>query len=184
MTNGNLKERINALLTQYEGSLGNTHGDLTVPVGVVRSIQQILPEYEFVANETTRRNIAYAVEALDFFRWLINRFSTYGPVRGYQYKVGLVLVDMILEGITRDFLSQCGIRPANKHSKNIPKLDRANVPEELIRRIKGVHDRRSNIHLHLVSDLEATKYTMKDWNAAIVCLHQVKSTFPRVLPPF
>lgn len=177
-----MKNQIADLLQRYEDSLGpSQHGELRVPYGVIRPVKNLLPEYDFVSNPTIRRNITYAVEALDFFRWLINRFKTYGPVRGYQYKVGLVLVDMILEGLTRDFIKQKRITPAKRHSQNINKLRNTSVPSEHVDWIKAVHNRRSNIHLYLISDLEATKYKISDWNNSIRCLRRTKQIFRKEL---
>ena len=165
---------ITKLLETYEHEIGNTRGHLRVPSNVVRSVKQILPEYQFILNHTVRRNIAYAVEALDFHRWLINRFGIYGPVLGYEFKVGLVLIDMILEAMVRDFIERKGKKAAKKHSQNIKKLASLSVPQKMVDAVDNLHTRRSNIHLHLVSDLEATKYTLKDWNKAILCLHAAK----------
>lgn len=152
-----------------------------VPVGVVRKVSNLLPEYFFVSDYTVRRNICYGVEALDFYRWIINRFKLYGPVAGYLYKTGIILIDAIVEAVTRDFLDQKGVTPAKKHSSNIRKLEQCGIPLSLCKRIGALHERRANIHLHLVTDIEATKYYLEDWNRSIKCLHSIKETFPRII---
>lgn len=152
-----------------------------VPAGVIRTVRKLQPEYSFVSDSTLRRNICYGIEALDFYRWLINRFGIYGPVAGYLYKTGIILIDSIVESITRDFLSQMNKTPCKKHSGNINKLETCGVPSPLCARIIALHGRRSNIHLHLVTDLEASKYDLKDWNRSIKCLHSIKEIFPHIL---
>ena len=83
--------------------------------------------------------------------------------------------------MTRDFLKQKGVRQNEKHSSNIPKLKTLGIPASLCERIEKLHNRRSNIHLYLISDLEATKYKLKDWNNSIICLHHVRKKFCKLL---
>jgi hypothetical protein len=177
-----LSERISKNLQRLEDILPeDTRTDLVVPRGIIRRVEDLLPEYDFIMNNTIQRNICYAVEALDFYRWIINRFKTYAPVSGYLYKTGIILADMIVEAMTRDFLKQRGVKQNKKHSKNIAKLKTLGVPTSLRERIEKLHSRRSNIHLYLISDLEATKYKLKDWNSSILCLHHVREKFRELL---
>lgn len=172
-----LAEVVSKDLQQIEECLGS--GDqrlqIVVPRGVVRQVSEIQPDYNFVADETLKRNITYAVEALDFYKWIINRFRLYGPVAGYLYKTGIILVNMIIEALISDFLEQKGFDPANKHSKNIKKLrDKCGAPKPLCERMRKLNERRANIHLRLVTDLETTKYKLEDWNRAILLLKDVR----------
>ena len=177
-----LSKKISKNLQRLEDILPeDTRTDLAVPRGIIRRVEDILPEYSFVMDNTIRRNICYAVEALDFYRWIINRFKTYGPVSGYLYKTGIILVDMIVEAMTHDFLKQKEVRKNKKHSKNIPKLKTLGIPASLCERIEKLHNRRSNIHLYLISDLEATKYRLKDWNRSILCLRDTREKFCELL---
>jgi len=177
-----LSERISKELQRLEDILSeNARTDLAVPRGIIRRVEDILPEYDFLMNNTIKRNICYAVEALDFYRWIINRFKTYGPVNGYLYKTGIMLVDMIVEAMTHDFLKQRRVKQNKKHSRNIAKLKTLGVPTSLRDRIEKLHNRRSNIHLYLVSDLEATKYRLKDWNSSILCLRDIRKKFCELL---
>jgi hypothetical protein len=180
-----LSEIISKDLQKLEELLpDNVQVNLAVPKGIVRRVQDILPEYSFVSSNTIRRNICYAIEALDFYRWIINRFKLYGPVSGYLYKTGIMFTDMIVEAMTRDFLKQREVRLNKKHSRNITKLRSQGVPVKLCERIEKLHNRRSNIHLYLVSDLEATKYTLRDWNSSILCLQDTRKKFNKLLEPF
>lgn len=151
-----------------------------IPDGLVRKMNEIMPKLYFVANETIRRNICYAVESLDFYRWIIKRFHVYGPVRGYLYKTGIILADMIVEALVHDFLIQRGIT-CGKHSKNVNKLNRLGFSVKLVEQIKALHSRRSNVHLHLVSDLEATKYDVKDWNNSMTCMRDTRNKMEKLL---
>jgi hypothetical protein len=145
-----------------------------VPKGVIRKMDALLPKYILVSDSTVKRNICYAMEALDFYRWLINRFKLYGPVEGYLYKTGIILANMIVEAVTRDFLTRKWLTPSNKHLRNIDKLEQFGIPAGLCKKMHSLNSRRENIHLHLVSDLESAKYTLKDWNESILCLQAVR----------
>lgn len=175
-----LVEIISRRLQQIEDRL--TANDqrlaIAVPWGVVRRASKIRPDYQFVSDETLKNNITYAVEALDFYKWIINRFRLYGPVAGYLYKTGIIFVNMIIEALVHDFLEQNlpdGEQPAKKHSRNIDTLqNRCGAPMKLCERMRKLNERRANIHLRLVSDLETTKYHLEDWNKAIRLLQGVR----------
>lgn len=155
--------------------------EIGVPPGVVRTVNKIKSEYGFVSHTTMQRNICYAIEALDFYRWIINRFKLYGPVASYLHKTGIILVNMIVEALIYDFLRQKKIRPSSKHKKNIGKLqDKCGAPKALCDRIDRLRERRSNIHLYLVSDLEADKYNLRDWNTAVLVLRDVRGYLDKV----
>ena len=177
-----LADIVSSRLQQIEDRLpSGKRVSIVVPKGVVRTVDTILPDYDFVSNPTVRRNICYAVEALDFYRWIINRFRLYGPVSAYLYKTGIILVDMVIEALTRDLLEQKGVSLSKSRAKNISKLSKHGVPSSLCERMRKLHERRGNIHLHRVSDLEATKYTVQDWNKCIRCLQAVREGLHRAL---
>ncbi len=166
-----LTDQIASAMKELQGLLSQEdRTEIKVPGGVVRTVNELLSEYSFIGNSTIRRNVCYAIEALDFYRWIINRFNLYASVEGYLYKTGIILVNMIVEAIARDLLIQFNEEPGKKHSKNIPKLKKYGVDEKCCDALEKLRQRRSNIHLYLVSDLESQKYTLKDWNLSILCL--------------
>lgn len=182
MPHNKMSNKITECLKELEAVLPDeTRAKICIPNGIVRTVDELMPEYSFIQDQTVRRNICYAVEALDFYRWIINRFMIYGPVSGYLYKTGIILTDMIVESMTRDFIKQNGVIAAKKYSKNIPKLPPLGVPNALCERMVKLHQRRSNIHLYLVTDLEATKYNLKDWNLSILCLRAVRKKFTEIM---
>lgn len=156
--------------------------EIRVPPGVVRIATTIRSDYGFVADKGLKKNISYAVEALDFYRWIINRFRLYGPVASYLFKTGIILVNMIIEALVYDFLRQEGITPNSKHSKNIPKLrEKCGAPKELCERIDHLREQRSKIHLYLLKGSEADAYSLRDWNKAMTLLRHVRDYFSRRL---
>lgn len=155
--------------------------NIKLPAGVVRSVKKIIPDFRFIGDETLRHNICYAVVALDFYEWILGRFYTFGPVKSYLVKTSIILADMVVEAMTRDFVHRKCIKPAKKHSKNICKLERLGVPKPLVKSVRALHSRRSNIHLHLVSDLEAEKYNERDWYLSLKCLYDAKKKFEELL---
>lgn len=160
---------------------GNGVPRIEIPQRIVRTVQEIMKEYTFVSNETLKHNIAYSVEAMDFYRWLLLRFQVYGPVKSYIYKITVVLSYMIVEALVMDFLTQKGKKTSKKLKKNIPKLQALEINESLCEKIQRLHDRRSNIHLKLVSDLEANKYNATDWKNSQKCVDLTKKTFAEIL---
>ena len=154
---------------------------IEIPQGVVRTVKEIMKEYTFVSSKTLRSNIAYSVEAMDFYRWFLSHFKVYGPVKSYIYKITVVLTYMIVEAHVMDFLTQQGENPSKKLKKNIPKLQALKINESLCEKIQRLHDRRANIHLKLVSDLEANKYNATDWKNSQECVALTKKTFAEIL---
>lgn len=169
-------EVIESLLRQE----GDRKLKIRIPNGVVRKERELSQQYSFVCNRTIKKNICYAVEALDFIRWIVNRCEVYGPVAGYLYKMGIILSYMIVESMLYDFLFSKGKSPSKyKFQKNICKFNigwgQHSQVKLICESMKKLHDRRANIHLFLVTDLEATKYTLRDWNLAIICLQNVRN---------
>ena len=173
-----MDSKISMLLRQLEAMIPkNQNTSIEIPNGVIRTVKEIMKGYTFVSSETIRSNIAYSVETIDFFRWLLSRFKIYGPVKSYIYKITIVLAYMIVEALVMDFLTQQGVKPSKKLNKNIPKLQDLRVSESLCEKIQKLHDRRANIHLNLVSDLEANKYNSEDWKQSKECIDLAKRTF-------
>jgi len=173
---------ISQLLRDLEQELPEDgHGGIDVPPRVIRTAKELRERFAFVQDETLRCNVCYAIEALDFYRWLINRFCLYGPVFGYLVKTGLILIDMVIEALVRDLLVQKQIQPHSKLSQNLKKLVSAGVPQELRESSEALHSRRANVHLHLVTDRENAKYTMKDWNRSVTCLWEAEAVFRQLL---
>jgi len=155
--------------------------NIQLPIGIVKKVRDLLPEYRFVQNKTIQRNICYAIESLQFYEWILSRFKIYGPIKSYLVKVSIILADMVVEAMTREFIQQKNVRPHKKHSKNISKLKGLGVSDKLISSIEALHSRRSNIHLHLVTDLENEKYTATDWHNSLKCLYDSKSEYTKLL---
>lgn len=141
-------------------------GKISIPGGAVRRVDEISPQYEFVRDERLRKNICFAIEFLDYMRWQREVFKVYGPVSSYLFKTGIVYCWMIAEAIAQDFIKQRGRVVCGKTTKRIDQLRRLGIPDEVCNGVKALHERRANIHLSQVSDLENEKYTERDWNHA------------------
>ena len=155
--------------------------NIQLPIGIVKKVRDLLPEYRFIQNRTIQRNICYAIESLQFYEWILSRFKIYGPIKSYLVKISIILADMVIEAMTREFIQQKNVRPNKSHSKNISKLNGLGVSDKLINSIKALHSRRSNIHLHLVTNLENEKDTAKDWYNSLKCLYDSKSEYTKLL---
>jgi len=178
-----LEQQTSLLLKDIEPLLGTTgRCDIKVPAGVVPTASSLRTEYSFIKNQTLLRNVTYALQSIAFYRWILRRFSLYGPVKSYIVKTGLILIYMLVEGMLHDFLEQKGHKPGKKIGKNIRLLkEKCGIRPELCSRIQDLHDRRANIHLHLVTDLENDKYTATDWNKAIATLKQFAAAVKKEL---
>jgi hypothetical protein len=66
---------------------------------------------------------------------------TYGPIKGNLVKIGIILADMVVEAMTREFIQQNKVMPNKKHSQNISKLKNLGVHTKLISAIKTLHSR-------------------------------------------
>jgi hypothetical protein len=177
-----LEHRITTDLNDLEKCIPSIRrSNIQLPIGIVKKVRDLLPEYQFIQNKTIQRNICYAIESLQFYEWILKRFASYGPIKSYLVKISIILADMVVEAMTREFIHQKNVRPHRKHSKNISKLKGLGISDKLISSIEALHSRRSNIHLHLVTDLENEKYTATDWYKSLKCLYDSKSEYTRLL---
>ena len=175
-------DEISSLLSQLEGALSSgAAGGIRLPPGIIPTVEQILPKYGFIRNRTIQRNIAYASEFLDYLAWLLNRFAIYGPILGYVIKVGVLVTYSIVEAMVWDLLNHRGLNPGKKVRKNLKKLRlELGVDEALCNRIIQVRERRRNIHLARITELEATDYSPDDWASAARLLEDVRVCFERL----
>ena len=165
-----------------ENLIGGKKGDqISLPMDIVKSTKDLLPNYHFIQDNTLRRNLTYSRQSVQFYRWILWRFKVYGPIKSYLYKTGIILVNAMVEAMTHDFLEQMDVKPNKSHSKNIKKLKDMFVPKKTLAKLKALHNRRSNIHMYLISDLENDKYSVKDWNEAIRCRKEIEKTYKKIL---
>lgn len=152
-----------------------------LPQGVVDTVENLLPRFQFVKNNTLRRNICYSVESLQFYEWILKSYEIYGPIKSYLIKTCVIVANSVVEAMTKEFIQQKGVKPNKKHSRNISKLKSLDVSDGLIDSIDKLRLRRSNIHLDLVMDLENDKYKEKDLRSSLECLHNSKSEYTKLL---
>ncbi len=178
-----LQNQISITMGELESLLGDTSKpDIKVPSRIIPMTAILRSRFSFVKSKVLARNISYAVQSIAFYRWLLRRFNLYGPVKSYVVKAGIVLNYMIVEAMIHDFLKQKNLDPSKEMGKNLKKLENScGFHPWTCKDIKKLHDRRANIHLYLVTDLENDKYNVNDWNNSIAIRKRVEDTIRKKL---
>ena len=99
---------ISELLQELEDTLeSETQTSLIgIPKRVVPYLNKIEPKISFVQDKTLKKNVGYALLSISFLSWILKRFNVYGPVRSNLTKMGIVHMNMVIEGLTHEYLNQ------------------------------------------------------------------------------
>lgn len=111
---------------------------------------------------------------LDVLRWLGNRTDIFGTARNMLFKQGLVIIGSVIETIcvkcTEDIIGR---------SHNFKERTRRMVIKDMITKqlkdsLDCIWDKRSNVHIYLVSLSEHEYYKSDDFNKAKLALNQLR----------
>lgn len=169
-----------------------------IPAYYIRRVDKFVEKYhlnEIVLNETTKKNISYALQVSDFYNYLVNRFNIWGSIEIMLYKQMLVNLVSIIEALIVEcatdinlFCQQCP--QIGKCEKNIARYDRGNMKLALQKlvsngvfnfeenekdRIIELYDLRNKIHIRLNEQNEFMNniYNRDLYNEAIMWMQKV-----------
>ncbi len=89
-------------------------------------------------------------------------------------KQGIAIFGSIAEAVTKDYLK--GKPGGGKSYKKRPEVlhENGELDEEAKRELVWLWDLRNSLHLMLLTDPEYEKYTMKDYNRAVLALMKLR----------
>ncbi len=162
-------------IQNYLGSDTKPKGKVRFPRGYLRTAAELRKKFWFINDQIALKNISYNLMFIDVLRWLGNRTDIYGTARKMMLKQGLVLFGSLIETICIKCTE--GIIGKNKKFKERTKQMVANgmITKQLERDLNLVWDKRSNVHIYLVSLNEHEHYNSDVFNKAKSALDDLRN---------
>jgi len=184
-----------------------------IPTGYIRTVQYFEQKYglyNLLGDEILAKNIEYALQASDFFNYILNRFRIGLSVEKVFYKLAIInmfsIVESLLYGITKKCHSHCQlnngvcrnnekcvfyIKKPNKYTfENLLKILREKklicMPEGDQQKLLEIKGLRDNIHLWDVSnkDYFNDNYNLANYNFLVRVLQALNEDLHDTLITF
>lgn len=147
-----------------------------LPRRVYRQTSHFEGRLQFIQDRRLRKNCAYALQLLDFYVWLANRFHLVLAFK-LHFKLCTWLLASVIEAILQDILS--GKVGKNAHFKQKVEylLKHQIVNEKLASQLNDLWGFRNKAaHIFLVEDTELEKYGYMDINKAMDVWHSLEAS--------
>jgi hypothetical protein len=144
------------------------------PRGFIRTAAHFRQRFNFLNDETLRRNVAYTLILSDTYRWLLNRTDISGTAKEMIIKEGICLVGSLCESLTKDVLADVVGKKRGYKDRTQYLLENQIIGAALKIELDWVWDTRNNEHLFLVEIREHEHYSLLDYNRAIRSLRQLR----------
>ena len=144
------------------------------PRGFLRTASHFRLRLAFVADETLRQNMGYALMLHDVQHWILVRTDLAGIAKEMLIKDAIVLLGNLAETLTKIPLTT---KAAQKESykKRTQRLEGLGIITAALHTdLDWLWDTRCNCHLFLVTMREYGHYTVADYNRAVFTLRTIR----------
>jgi hypothetical protein len=153
------------LLQDVQTYLGDRYlaaAKMRFPRGFIKRVATFDAKLWFVANQTLRRNISYALIHREVYRWLLRRTSLFGIAEEMIVKQVICLTGNCMESTIRGYYGAAAGQQT-RVKRLVGRLEREGVIDEDLRDdLDWVWDTRGKTHLFLVKDYEIGVYHLTD----------------------
>ena len=190
-----------------------SHEKIWIPRGYIRTVQYYEQKYrlhDLLEDEILAKNIAYALQASDFFNYMLNRFRIELSVGKVFFKHAIINIFSVIESLLYGIINKCHshctlngrvcknniscdfyFKKANKYSfKNLVQLLRqkglVRMPDEIQDKLLELKALRDNIHLWDVKDKDYfnDSYNLTNYNFLVRVLQVLKEDLNDSLEDF
>ncbi len=184
-----------------------------IPRGYIRTVRYFEKKYrlyDLLGDEILVKNIAYALQASDFFNYILNRFRIGLAVGKVFYKHAIINIFSVIESLLYGIINKCHshcqlnyrvcnknaecgffLKKASKYSfKNLLQVlnqkELIHMPGCIQRRLLGLKGLRDNIHLWDVKDKDYFNddYNLINYNFLVQVLQALKEDLNDSLKAF
>lgn len=170
-----VNERLQAV-NDYLGADNHESARIRFPRGYLRTCAHHRSKYSFLDDKTLQSNIAYAKMTTDIFRWMLNRTDISMIAREMLIKQGISIVGSVSEAVLKGVFK--GLPGGGKRQGFKKRLELLCEGRRIEPRTKDelewLWDVRNKVHLMLLDEREYNKYTIKDYNRAILALRALR----------
>lgn len=188
----------------------NCDEQIKVPNGYIRKVDVFYRKYhlrDICPHDTTRRNIAYALEVSDLINFIVNRVNIWGPVETFFFKLGIVNLVSVLEAIVLEAANsvccdagRCGRTnechyhfskyQRNNARKAVERLIEVGIldfDEEKATRVQEIIDLRNRIHIQLAkgNELAMNDFNLRLYNEVVILLQEIdEQIYKKAVPHY
>ena len=175
----NTIEEINTRLQAVNDYLGaNEHPKARIrfPRGYLRKCATHRARYSFLNDHTLKSNIAYAKMTTDLFRWFLNRTDLALTAQEMLIKQGISIIGSVAEAVVKEVLKgQRGGGRSQNFNKRVETLHNGGKIDLTTKtELEWLWETRNNVHLMLLEEREFNKYTINDYNRAVIALKSLR----------
>lgn len=149
-------------------------GKIRFPRRFIRTAGHFRYQLLFIDDYNVRDNLAYSLILTDIHRWLLIRTTIYGVAKEMIIKSGIALLGSICEtlavtgtrgiiGRRHSFCERCN-RMVNKGI----------ISERICEELVWLWEVRSAIHIYEIDHSEYAKYTLNDYNRAVIAMRELR----------
>lgn len=141
-------------------------GKVRFPVGYLIPVHERMDLFNWIDDNTLRKNLCYQLMFTDVLGWLLRRTTLKGTARSMVIKHVIAVMGGIAEAVTFVAMRQLGHGKRN-YAKRIERLKEDGIfSQDLADDLQWLWEARSRIHVHEVTDLELDAYDAGDGNRA------------------
>lgn len=147
------------------------------PRGYLRYTDDFRKRLSFIHNDTLKRNLSYHFMLSDVYKWILNRFDIAFTAKEMIIKAELSLLGNIIAAIVTNVAKE--IKPGQKKrgiNASLSVLVKNDIiNEELKKGITCIWEIRCKEHIENLKDWELNKYSLSDYNKAIIIWQELES---------
>lgn len=140
------------------------------PRGFLRTAAHFRLRLSFVADETLRQNMGYALMLHDVQHWILVRTDLGGIAKEMLIKDAIVLLGNLAETLTKIALTTKAAQKESYKKRTQRLEDSGIITTALHTELDWLWDTRCNCHLFLVTMREYGHYKIADYNRAVQTL--------------
>ena len=163
-------ERVGGGIQQIQDYVGRDFSRpcrMRFPRGYIRTANHFRNSLDFVADETLRHNLSYALLLYDVQHWILVRTDLSGVAKEMLIKDAIVLLGNIAETLTKLPLSTSAAKKSYK--KRTERLRSMGIIEPALQDdLDWLWDTRNNCHYFLVTMREYAHYTAQDYTTELL----------------
>lgn len=143
------------------------HSRIRFPRGYLKTNADIRAGLQFIADDTLKRNVSYALMTHQTLRWFIFRTDIGGQAREMLIKESVCLLGSVCESISI-FPDTHGLGRNKSFARRMDRLLELEIIDESARRrLAWLWDKRNQEHLYDVPFREFDHYSNSDWFKAV-----------------
>lgn len=164
------------LINDYLAANPKAVGKVRFPRGFLGTAYGHSKKFDWIDNDVLKRNMSYQYIFYDVLRWVSNRTDITATAREMLYKHSIVVVASVAEGLVDAAAKQLEFAE-RRFPKQLNRLLKDNIISQKVHdEVVWMWEVRQSVHVHIVDDLEWSKYKVTDARRASKAVSDLEKT--------